>query len=163
MAIEPSAATTETTTSLLPVCKPERPTTETNAAGSLAKAKTETEVEPAGNETVSPEATEEPATSKVARLLSELKAATTKVTVKVREAPDSAVTTTVKVFDPVTRPARPETTAEAFASVAVATTETELVPLANETVEPAVTTAPLTVNTAKLVSVERAVTRKVTV
>ena len=66
---------------LLPVVKPVRPATETKAAGSLATATTATEVEPAGKTTVEPETTTEPATSKTAKLLSALNAATTKRTV----------------------------------------------------------------------------------
>ena len=78
-------------------------------------------------------------------------------------APDSAVTVTTRSFEPVTKPVRPATETEAFASVAVATTETEDVPLAKATLPPATTSEPFTVNVANELSVERAVTRKVTV
>ena len=78
-------------------------------------------------------------------------------------APDSAVTVTVKVLLPVTKPARPATSTTERTSLATAATVTEVVPLATVTTSPLATVEPLTVNVANELSVERGVTLKVTV
>ena len=74
--------------------------------------------------------------------------ATFNVTVWVLVAtPFSAVTTTVKVFVPVTSPVAPVITALAFVSVGSATTVTEVTPFASSTVAPLTTSVPLTEKT----------------
>ena len=70
--------------------------------------------------------------------------ATFRVTVLVVVAtPFSAVTTTVRVFVPVSNPVSPVTTATALESVGSATTVTEVTPFASSTVSPLRTSVPL--------------------
>ena len=93
-----------------------------------------------------------PSTLKVLSVVSFEKdpAATFRVTVCVVLAtPFSAVTTTVKVFAPVTSPVAPVMTASALGSVGSATTVTEVTPLASSTVPPLTTSVPLTEKTPK--------------
>ena len=85
-------------------------------------------MDPAGKTTSEPLVTKFPATSRVPSVLSLLRAATKRFTVKVRLAPDSAVTTTVRMFEPVERADRPEIVTDEFVSVASAATETVDVP-----------------------------------
>ena len=150
------------TTSLLPVCRPVRPTIDTEAAGSLARATTATEVVALATVTVEPLAAAAPLTSRVAKVLSALSAATLIVVVLVAVLPLAAVTVTVTVFEPSWRLVLPVTTTDAALSAGVAITATELVPAITFTVEPPITAAPLIVNTARFVLLESAVTRRVT-
>ena len=76
--------------------------------------------------------------------------------------PSCAVTVTVIGLVPVTRPLRPEITRDAFASAALATTVTRVVPLARFRLEPSTTAVPLTVKTLNAVLLESASTLTVT-
>ena len=81
---------------------------------------------------------------------------TTMVTTWLRTVPSAAVTRTVKVLLPATKPVRPVMAMLASLSAAVATAATEVVPLSTETVEPLVTAVPFKVKVARLVLFDRA-------
>ena len=96
-----------------------------------------------------------PLTLKVFKLVSFEKVGpdTTIVTVYVVLAtPLAAVTSTVNVLLPVTRPEAPFTITTALGSAASATTVTDVVPFATVTVPPSTTSLPLIAKTAKLES-----------
>ena len=98
----------------------------------------------------------------VERLVFELKGATTTRTVNVLTFTRSgAVTDTVTVFSPTTRPVLPVTFTVAARSRVTATTETEVLRGGKLTVAPGVTSTPLKVSDVRAVSAEAPPTRTV--
>ena len=146
MVTDVSCAVTCTFTTFLPGIKASSPMISTVESWVVGSAVISTEVTPFSKSNDSPLVTSLPSYWNNARLVSSF-AKTFKVTEEVVVLPSSAVTITVSVFAPRTKPLLPFTSTDAAASAAIAVTATAVVPAGTKTVVPSATRAPETLNT----------------
>ena len=151
----PSAAVIVIVTWLSPSTNPDFPEITRVASGSFADASTATEAVRAGTTTTAPAATDVPLTFIDFKLASEEGGVTYRFTELVLVVvPSAATTVTVNALSPLTKLLPPETVTLANGSLAVAFTDTALVPRLKVTLVPEVTSEPLTWNDFKLASFE---------
>ena len=140
----PSAAVTETTRSLSPVCNPVSPVISNEASGSVVSTTTSTSVVPGSTSTEPPFSASIPFTVKVDSEVSVFGSTMSVISVVEVVSPSAAVTTTASWFSPTTRPLSPMIATVASGSLVFTSTSTSVLPHSRVSSAPSATSSPLT-------------------
>ena len=141
--VSPSAAVTATRSSLSPTTKSVPPVTSKVAFRSVVSTNTDTSVVKGARLTCAPSSTGSPSTVNVDRVTLVLSKTNSVNTYSAMVSSSTAVTMTVKVFSPITRPSFPEISIVASGSDASTSTSTVSVPASSSISSPSTTVTPL--------------------